>query len=85
MIEPKEHFAYVDDFLAEHGSDALVFVATDSAKFLEKMQRRYGDRIRHYEVGVGPGWNNRINHRQTPTDLPPNVYKRPVRLAFAYS
>lgn len=70
VIEPKEHFPYVDNFLAEYGSDALVFVATDSTKFLEKMQRRYGDRIRHYEVGGGPSRHNIIiivdKHRLTP-------------------
>ena len=55
VIEPKEHFAYVDAFLAEHGAGALVFVATDSDKFLEKMKRRYGERIRHYEVRSGAG------------------------------
>ena len=55
VIEPKEHFAYVDAFLSEHGAGALVFVATDSDKFLEKMKRRYGERIRHYEVRNGAG------------------------------
>jgi hypothetical protein len=52
VVEPKEHFAYVDAFLATHGPTALVFVATDSEKFLEKMQKKYGARVRHYEVGL---------------------------------
>ena len=52
VVEPKEHFPLIDDFLERHGSTSLVFVATDDARFLDKMRRRYGDRMRHYEQAL---------------------------------
>ncbi len=46
IVYPSAYFPYIDHFLATH-RDVGLFVATDSPRFLEEVEARYGERAAH--------------------------------------